>query len=66
MLQRTLRLFAKDMDSVSASALQFFAKYMQGGSNIEFAKDFRLLVAALTTRVRKEESSLYQEYEKLQ
>jgi hypothetical protein len=64
-LKRTLDMFAKDMDGISAAALAFFAKYEGGGDGSTFALDFGKLMAALGGRVRKEESILYKEFDKL-
>ena len=54
------------MDMVSKETLKFFEKYSMDGSNLEFAKDFGTLTATLRARVRREETLIYQEYEKLQ
>ncbi len=65
-LKRTLDRFATDMDTISKVALDFFDKYANGGSGIEYAKDYGQLKAALSNRIRNEESVLYKEYEKQQ
>ena len=64
-LQRTLDMYAKDMDEISGAALGFFDKYAGGGSGLEFAKDFGRLVGSMTQRIRKEESTLYKKYNEL-
>jgi len=64
-LKNLLDTFAKDMDEISKVALGFFDKYQDGGSPIEFAKDFGALYGALANRIRKEESILYAEYDKV-
>jgi len=61
-----LDTFAKDMDGIATAAMAFFNKYEQGGSDIEFAKDFGALYGALGNRIRKEEAILYPEFDKLQ
>jgi len=61
-LKQTLDTFATDMDEVTKGALDFFDKYSTGGSGREFAKDFGKLMAALSIRIRKEETILYQKY----
>lgn len=64
-LKRTLDLFAREMETISKEALNFLDKYMGGGSGLEFARDFGRLCANLGQRIRKEESILYPEYDKL-
>jgi hypothetical protein len=64
-LKRTLELFAKDMDKISKDALRFFDKYSEGGSGIEFAKDFGSLVATLSQRIQKEERIIYQKFKEI-
>ncbi|WDE04368.1 hemerythrin domain-containing protein [Thalassomonas viridans] len=64
-LKRTLDVFAADMDKVSASALAFFDKYADGGSGIEFAKEFGGLFATLSQRIRKEETILYKKFDEV-
>ena len=64
-LRQTLDLFAKDIDDLSKYVLQFFDKYSSGGDSAEFAREFGWLYSILQMRIRKEESSLYKAYEKL-
>lgn len=65
-LKRTLDHFAKDMDVISKSALEFFEKYGFGGSGLEFARDFGRLFSTLQMRIGREERILYAEFLKLQ
>lgn len=64
-LKRTLDVFARDMETVSKDVFLFFDKYSNGGSGMQFAKDFGHLYALLSHRISKEENILYPEYEKL-
>ncbi len=64
-LDQTLDLFAKDMEGISKTALEFFEQYSGGGSGLEFAKNFGRLSAALTQRIFKEENILYKKYAEL-
>lgn len=64
-LKHTIDVFAKDMDNISRVAFEFFSKYINGGSGIEFAKDFGRLYALLGERIRREESIIYARYERL-
>lgn len=65
-LSRTLDVFAKEMESISKAALDFFEKYKSGGSGIEFARDFGRLFSILQMRIGREERILYPEFLKLQ
>lgn len=64
-LKSVLGTFARDMETISKEALSFIDKYSAGGSGLEFAKDFGRLYMNLSQRIRKEESNLYPEYDKL-
>ena len=64
-LARSLEAYAGELAEVSKAALQFFEKYARGGISTEFTTDFGKLSAALADRIRKEESYLYAEYDKL-
>jgi len=64
-LKRTLKSFADDMDKISEAALGFFDKYTDGGSGIEFARDFGGLYSKLSMRIRKEETILYDLFDSL-
>lgn len=64
-LKSVLGVFARDMETISKEALSFIDKYAAGGSGLEFAKDFGRLYINLNQRIRKEESTLYPEYDKL-
>jgi len=64
-LKSLLDRFAKDMEEVSRSALAFFDKYAQGGDPIEFGRDYGKLSVTLNNRMRREETTLYPEFEKL-
>jgi len=64
-LKQTLDTFAQDMGQVSAFALDFLNKYSQGDSGLSFAKDFGRFFTTLKTRIRKEETILYKEYDRV-
>lgn len=64
-IKRILDLFAKDMGEIAKAALAFFAKHETGANSASFAADFGGLMSALGNRVRKEETILYKEYDKL-
>jgi len=65
-LNRTLEIFANDMETISKTALYFFEKYKEGGEGIEFARDFGRLFSVLQMRIGREERILYPEYLKLE
>lgn len=64
-LKQTLDFFAGDMAGISRSAMDFFGKYANGGSGIEFAKEIGRLFITLKSRISKEEDIIYKEYERL-
>lgn len=64
-LKQTLSFFAGDMVGISKTAIEFFGKYSQGGSGIEFAKEIGKLFTILKSRISKEEDIIYKEYERL-
>ena len=64
-IKRLLETFAKDMDIVSKTALDFFAKYENDPSNADFSTDIAKLLAALSNRITKEEYLLYQKYDEV-
>lgn len=66
-LKRTMDFYAKDMEEITRTAIAFFDKYAPANAviDIEFARAFGNLFATLSRRMRNEENTLYQEYEKL-
>ncbi|MES0490018.1 MAG: hemerythrin domain-containing protein [Leptospirales bacterium] len=62
-IKKTLDTFAKDMEGITTSAMEFFDKYTHQSSDIEFFKDIGRFLAALTDRIRKEENTLYRIYD---
>ena len=64
-LKITLDMFAKDMEDISKSVLEFFDKYSEGASGMEFSKDYGRLFARLSSRIRREENILYKKYNKI-
>lgn len=55
--------FADEMGELGTQVLGFFDKYRDGGSGMEFARDFGRMHAMLNARLRKEEGILYARYE---
>ncbi|WP_431855111.1 hemerythrin domain-containing protein [Azospirillum sp.] len=63
--ERMAMQFAAEMTAISKDILGFFDKYKDGGSGLEYARDFGRLSAALFLRWHKEESILYTRYAEL-
>lgn len=63
-IQGTLNVLAKDMDSIAKTAFDFFEKYQKGGDAAEFFKDSIKVEMAISTRMRREETTLYEIYDK--
>lgn len=66
-LSRTVELYAKDMEEITSNAVTFFDKYSSEDTviDVEFATALGTLIATVSQRMRKEESTLYQLYEKM-
>lgn len=66
-LKRTVEFYARDMEEITADAGAFFTRY-SGDAEIdrEFAKRFGALFATISRRLRSEERTIYDEYERLQ
>ena len=57
--------FSEEMKAISKVANDFFTKYENAQSGLEFAQDFEAFLSALSSRIRKEENVLYSEYDKV-
>ncbi len=57
--------FGTEMKGISAQALSFFNKYINGGSGLEFAKELGGIIGAIKNRISREENILFTEYEKI-
>jgi hypothetical protein len=65
-LKSMLDLFAKEMEGITTFALNFFNKYENAKTDVGFAKDFGKLLGELGNRIRREETLLYEAYEKIE
>jgi len=65
-LRKTIEYFTHDMQAVSRTVLDFFAKYEKGGSGLTFGSDFGKLMAQFTARLHREETRLYILFEKIE
>ncbi|HYD68267.1 hemerythrin domain-containing protein [Azospirillum sp.] len=63
--ERMATQFAAEMTAISKEILGFFDRYKDGGSGLEYARDFGKLSAALFMRWHKEENILYARYAQL-
>jgi len=64
-LKVMLDYFVKDMEFVSKEAIHLFDKYSEGGSESDFASDFKLLYMTLKDRIRTEEETLFLKFNQL-
>ncbi len=64
-LRTLLDDFARDMESVETQTMRLFEDYLTGAPWLEFAREYGKVMFLLGTRIRREESMLYAEYEKL-
>lgn len=64
-LAKTLNTFEKDMEKISAAALDFFEKYTSTSSSETFKEDFGLLVENLAQRIAMEEEVLFAAHDKI-
>jgi hypothetical protein len=64
-LQNELDIFAIDPEYLTRVVLEFFDDYSGGAIDKDFQINFESLYAALNARIRNEEESLYEEYEKI-
>lgn len=64
-LKQTLAMLAKDMEGVSKEVLSFFEKCDKSDDQLRLATDFGRVVFLLKTRIRREEETLYKEFDNL-
>ena len=61
----TLAMLAKDMEGISKEIMTFFENCDQSRDPFELAMDFGRVASLLKTRIRREEESLYKEFDDL-
>ncbi|OOZ38770.1 hypothetical protein BOW53_14330 [Solemya pervernicosa gill symbiont] len=64
-LKNNLKIFAKDMEQITADAIAFFDRYSTTTSDSAFAEDIGALFSRLKRRISTEEKMLYSEYDKV-
>ena len=61
-----LKVLTQDMDKLAPVAMAFFDKYTGADcDDTNFAQDISEVIFALKTRIRREEQTLYPEYDKI-
>lgn len=64
-LKHTLDFLAKDMAGVSKEVMSFFEQYHIGGTQHHTTQDIGKILFLLQTRIRREEDTLFAEFDKL-
>jgi hypothetical protein len=64
-IRTTLKVLASNMEGVAKAAVEFFDKHESGSDPKACLADLAKLMAALGTRVRREEESLYSIYDRV-
>lgn len=64
-LAYTLELFAKDMDAVTAFVIKFYNRPMRFNPDAGFCAEVKRFLAIIRSRMSREETTLYSEYDKL-
>lgn len=60
-----LKLYAEDMEIVTKAVLNFYKKDDENSSGFNYSIEFGKLFSILKTRIRREEDTLYKEYERV-
>ena len=64
-LESILNSFSSEMENISESAMKFFEKYSDQVIDSMYVESFETIFATLSARMKKEESVLFAEYEKI-
>ena len=64
-LERILNSFSSEMEDISKSVMKFIDKYSTGVLDSKYVESFELIFATLSERMKKEESVIFAEYEKI-
>ena len=64
-LKHTLDFLAKDMAGVSREVMSFFEQFHMGGTHHLTSQDIGNILFLLQTRIRREEDTLFAEFDKL-
>ena len=64
-LESILNSFSSEMENVSKSVMKYIDKYSDGVLDSKYVESFETIFATLNARMKKEESILFAEYEKI-
>ncbi len=64
-LEIILSSFSSEMKNISTSVMKFIDKYSDGVLDSKYLESFETIFATLNARMKKEESILFAEYEKI-
>jgi DUF438 domain-containing protein len=64
-LEGILNSFSNEMKDISKSVMKFIDKYSDGVLDSKYVESFESIFATLSARMKKEESVLFAEYEKI-
>ncbi len=64
-LESILNSFSSEMENISKSVMEFIDKYSNGVLDSKYVESFESILATLSTRMKKEESVIFAEYEKI-
>lgn len=64
-LESILNSFSSEMENISESVMKFIDKYSDGVLDSKYVESFETIFAILDARMKKEESVLFAEYEKI-
>ncbi len=64
-LESILNSFSSEMEDISKSVMKFIDKYSNGVLDSKYVESFESIFATLSARMKKEESVIFAEYEKI-
>lgn len=64
-LENVLNSFSSEMEDISKSVMKFIDRYSNGVLDSKYVESFDAIFATLSARMKKEESVIFPEYEKI-
>ena len=64
-LENILNSFSSEMEDISKSVMKFIDKYSNGVLDSKYVESFEAIFETLSARMKKEESVIFEEYEKI-